>query len=92
MSAAETKLQSLGITLPEAPMPAALCPLCYYKRSGVYFQPAASFVDGKMAHTGHVEKVITTKLTEQARICAINLIAQLKAACGGDLGLGEANE
>ncbi|MGB0234856.1 MAG: RidA family protein [Candidatus Puniceispirillaceae bacterium] len=87
MSAAETKLQSLGITLPEAPMPAANYVPYVITGDLVFISGQLPLVDGKMAHTGHVGKDVTTEeAAEQARICAINLIAQLKAACGGDLG------
>ena len=86
MSAAETKLQSLGITLPEAPMPAANYVPYVITGDLVFISGQLPLVDGKMAHAGHVGKDVTTQeAAEQARICAINLIAQLKAACGGDL-------
>ena len=86
-ASAETNLKSLGITLPDAPMPAAN--YVPYVLSGdlVYVSGQLPLVDGKLAVTGHVGKEVTTEqAAKQARICAINLIAQLKAACGGDLG------
>ena len=44
------------------------------------------FVDGKLTKTGHIGDNATLEDGyEQARICAINLIAQVKVACGGDL-------
>ena len=87
MSTAETKLQSLGITLPEAPMPAANYVPYVISGDLVFISGQLPLINGKMAHAGHVGKDVTTReAAEQARICAINLIAQLRAACGGDLG------
>ena len=86
-ASAVTNLKSLGITLPDAPMPAAN--YVPYVLSGdlVYVSGQLPLVDGKLTLTGHVGKEVTTEqAADQARICAINLIAQLKAACGGDLG------
>lgn len=41
---------------------------------------------GKMKYTGKVGRDISVeKAAEAARLCALNLLAQLKAACGGDL-------
>jgi enamine deaminase RidA (YjgF/YER057c/UK114 family) len=86
-ASAETNLKSLGITLPDAPMPAAN--YVPYVMSGdlVYVSGQLPLVDGKLTLTGHVGREVTTEqAADQARICAINLIAQLKAACSGDLG------
>jgi len=86
MSAAETKLQSLGITLPEAPMPAANYVPYVITGDLVFISGQLPLVDGKMAYTGHVGKDVSTdEAAQQARLCAINLLAQLKAACEGDL-------
>ncbi len=44
------------------------------------------FVAGKVEGVGKVGKDLTTEQAKAiARICAINLIAQAKAACDGDL-------
>ena len=44
------------------------------------------FVDGKLQVTGTVGADASLEDAQgQARICAINLLAQLKVACGGDL-------
>ena len=53
----------------------------------VFVSGQLPLVEGKLSVTGHVGKDVTTKqAAEQARQCAINLLAQLNAACGGDLG------
>ena len=48
--------------------------------------PQSAFVDGKLTATGHLgDNASVEDGYEQAKICAINLIAQIKAACNGDL-------
>ncbi len=83
---AEDNLNRLGISLPDAPMPAAN--YIPYTQSGnlVFVSGQLPLVDGKLQMTGHVGKDVTVEqAAEQARLCAVNLLAQLKAACGGDL-------
>jgi enamine deaminase RidA (YjgF/YER057c/UK114 family) len=44
------------------------------------------FVDGKVAFTGKVGDALSIEQGQDAaRVCFINLVAQVKAACGGDL-------
>ena len=83
--AIETRLAELGITLPDAPAPAAnYVPTV---RTGDLL-----FISGQVSKTD--DGLITGELgagfsvedaQAAARICALNLIAQAKAACGGDL-------
>lgn len=86
MSEIETRLAELGLTLPEAPAPAA---------NYVPFVQTGNlvFVSGQISrdHAG----LITGKLGADldlaagqaaARACALALLAQVRAACGGDLG------
>ncbi len=85
-SAIDTKLEQLGITLPEAPMPAANYVPYVISGQLVFISGQLPLVDGKLQITGHVGDTVTTEqAAEQARLCAINLLAQLKAACDGDL-------
>ena len=81
----ETKLKELGITLPDAPAPAAnyvpfvqVGDIVYV--SGQISADATGFIKGKLG-----DDMTTEEGAAAARACAINLLAQVKAACGGDL-------
>ena len=81
----ETKLKELGITLPDAPAPAAnyvpfvqVGDIVYV--SGQISADANGFIRGKLG-----DDMTTEEGAAAARACAINLLAQVKAACGGDL-------
>lgn len=85
MGVFEAKLAEMGITLPEAPAPAAN--YVPYVQSGnlVYVsgQIAAGpdgFITGKLG-----DDMDAVAGAAAARTCAIALLAQVKAACGGDL-------
>ncbi|MGE4410098.1 MAG: RidA family protein [Sphingobium sp.] len=85
----EQKLADLGITLPNAPAPAAN--YVPYVQSGnlVFIAGQVCFgADGKLAdrHKGKLGGEVSDEAgKEAARLCAINLLAQLNAATGGDL-------
>jgi enamine deaminase RidA (YjgF/YER057c/UK114 family) len=81
----ETKLKELGITLPDAPAPAAnyvpfvqVGDIVYV--SGQISADANGFIKGKLG-----DDMTTEEGAAAARACAFNLLAQVKAACGGDL-------
>jgi len=85
MGVFETKLAELGITLPEAPAPAAnyvpyvkVGDMVYV--SGQIANSPDGFIVGKLGDDMSVEDG-----TEAAKTCAIALLAQVKAACDGDL-------
>lgn len=82
----EQRLKDLGIVLPDAPAPAANY-VPYTLQGGIlYVSGQLPMQDGRLAWTGKVG--IDLPLEEgqnAARACAINLIAQARAACGGDL-------
>jgi len=82
----EERLAELDVTLPEAPAPAAN--YVPYVVSGllVFISGQLPMVSGECAHRGLLGRdVDLDDGVEAARICAINVLAQLKAACGGDL-------
>ena len=82
----DARLKELGITIPEAPAPAANYVPFTTSGNLVFVAGQVPFVDGKLTKTGRVgEDASVEDGYEQARICAINLIAQVKVACGGDL-------
>ena len=85
MSAIEDRLKALNVTLPTPAAPVAN--YVAFMRSGdlVHISGQVSFgPDGLI--TGRVGADLDLQAGQQAaRFCAINLIAQFKAACGGDL-------
>ena len=82
----DARLSALGITIPDAPAPAANYLPFTTTGNLVFVSGQVPFVDGKLTRTGRIgEDASLEDGYEQARICAINLIAQVKVACGGDL-------
>lgn len=85
-SAIERRLAAHGLDLPDAPAPAAN--YVPYTISGklLFVAGQLPFVGGQVAVAGRLgEDVSLEQGKEAARVCAINLLAQAKAACGGDL-------
>jgi enamine deaminase RidA (YjgF/YER057c/UK114 family) len=85
-SAIERRLAARGIELPDAPAPAAN--YVPYTISGKLLLVAGQlpFRKGQVAVVGRVgDDVSLEQGQEAARICALNLLAQATAACGGDL-------
>ncbi len=81
----EKKLADLGVTLPDAPMPAANYVPYVTIGSTVYVSGQISMADGALI-TGKIGADLTTEEgAAAARSCAISLLAQVKKACGGDL-------
>ena len=81
----EAKLKDLGVTLPEAPAPAANYVPYVVAGDMVYVSgQISSDENGLITGTlGADMDVAAGQLA--AKRCAISLLAQLKAACGGDL-------
>ena len=81
----ETKLEELGITLPEAPAPAANY-LPFVQVGDIVYVSGQISANENGLITGKLgDGMNTEEGAAAARVCAINLLAQVKAACGGDL-------
>ena len=81
----EARLAELGVTLPDAPAPAAnYVPFVIQGNtvivSGQISNGPEGFIKGKLG-----DDMDTAAGAAAARSCAISLLAQVKAACGGDL-------
>lgn len=86
MSTIETRLTELGITLPQAAAPAAN--YVPYVKTGnlVVISGQITLENGELKYVGRVGQDFSTEEAyEAAKLCGLNLIAQLKAACDGDL-------
>ncbi len=86
MSLIEQRLQALGVTLPEPAAPVANYVAAVRTGSLLFISGQLPLgVDGKLSPT-HVGKLVPDSAiepaSEAARLCAINLIAQAKAAVG----------
>src|SRR5262245_9837302 len=86
MGQIDKRLAELGITLPVPAKPVAN--YVGWVRNGnlVYTAGQVPLKDGKIEYQGKLGKEYTVEQGAQAaRICAINVVAQLKDAVGGDL-------
>jgi len=80
------RLAELGISVPQAPAPVAN--YIGYNQIGklVVVSGQIPLVDGKIAVTGKVGAGVSVEQAQQAaRICFVNLLAQLMAVTGGNL-------
>jgi enamine deaminase RidA (YjgF/YER057c/UK114 family) len=85
MARIEARLQELGVTLPTPPAPvASYVPFVQAGRlvhiSGQVSVDAGGGIKGKLGAGVSLEQGQAA-----ARLCGLNLLAQLKSACGGDL-------
>lgn len=82
----ELRLKELGIELPEAASPAANYIPFVVTGKLVFISGQITLLDGKIVHQGRIGDDLTVDDGYQAaRLCGLNLLAQLKAAAGGDL-------
>ena len=85
-SSIETRLADLGVTLPPPGSPAGNYVPFVIVGDLVFMAGQVAREAGKMKYTGKVGRDLTIEQGHAAaRLCAVNLLAQLKAACGGDL-------
>ncbi len=81
----ETRLADMGLSLPDAPAPAANYVASVLDGttlwvSGQISQGAEGLIAGKLGADMAAEEG-----AEAAKACALSLLAQVRAACGGDL-------
>lgn len=82
----DARLAELGIDVPEAAAPVAN--YVGYVQTGnlVFVSGQVTVKDGERHHVGKLgDSISVEEGRAAARLCAINVIAQVKAACGGDL-------
>jgi len=82
----DARLAELGIDVPDAAAPVAN--YVGYVQTGnlVFVSGQVPIKDGQFQYQGKLgESMSLEDAQAAARLCAINVIAQVKAACGGDL-------
>ena len=86
MSGISQRLSEMGIELPEPPKPVASY-VGYVVHDGlVFISGQLPMQDGNLAQTGLLGAGVSLEQgADAARICAINILAQVRAACGGDI-------
>lgn len=81
----EARLAELGVILPEGTAPAANYVPFVQVGETLFVSGQISIENGEMI-TGKIGADLTVEQgAAAAKVCAINLLAQVKAACGGDL-------
>lgn len=82
----EARLKDLNIVLPEAAAPVANYVPFVQSGNIVSISGQVPFENGAVAVKGIVGDTVSLEdACKAARICGLNLIAQMKAACGGNL-------
>ncbi len=85
-SVIEERLAGMGLELPNAAAPAANYVPFTISGSHIYVSGQLPMRDGKVAHTGRLGDGVTLEDGQAAAaLCALNLLAQARNACGGDL-------
>ena len=78
----EDKLAALGITLPEAPVPAGNYIPAVKTGNLLFISGQIPLEGGKVTFTGKVSDENLETAQKSARMCAINIIAQIKRELG----------
>ncbi|SFP33731.1 RidA family protein [Tranquillimonas alkanivorans] len=81
----EARLADLGVTLPDAPAPAANYVPFISAGDIVYVSGQVSMQDGELIRGKLGDGMSVEDGAQAARACALSLLAQVRAACGGDL-------
>jgi enamine deaminase RidA (YjgF/YER057c/UK114 family) len=86
MSKIEEKLKSLGIIVPSALAPVANYVGFTISGNQVFISGQLPVENGDLKYVGKVGSTVSVDGAKKAaKICALNLISQLKSACDGDL-------
>jgi len=86
MSTINARLLELGLTLPTVSTPAANYAPYIQTGNLLIVSGQITMLDGKLQYLGRVGKDFTTEQAyEAAKLCGLNIIAQVKVACDGDL-------
>lgn len=86
MSKFESKLNSLGITLPTPAAPVANYVGFVKSGNQVFISGQLPLENGELKFKGKVGSEVSVEdAAKAAKICAVNILAQLKSACEGDL-------
>lgn len=79
----ETKLQKLGIVLPEAPKPVAAYVPAVRSGDFVYTSGQIALQEGKLSHKGKLGRDLTVEEGYQAaRICTLNALSAIRSVVG----------
>ena len=82
----DARLKELGITLPDAPAPRANYVGYVITGNLIFTAGQVPLRDGKLEFVGKLGRDMTAEQGyEAAKLCAVNVLAQVKAALGGDL-------
>ncbi len=82
----DKKLAELGIALPQAPNPVANYQPYVVSGNLVFLSGQVTIWNGEMKYQGKIGRDLTMEQGYQAaRMCGLNLIAQVQSACNGDL-------
>jgi enamine deaminase RidA (YjgF/YER057c/UK114 family) len=82
----ERRLRERGIELPSAPAPAANYVPFMVAGENVYCAGQLPIWEGELRYKGRLGEDVSVKDgQEAARLCGLNLLAQVRMACGGDL-------
>lgn len=86
-SAIDARLAELGLSLPAAAAPVANYVPYVISGNLIFVSGQVPARDGALPYKGLVGREATLEQgKEAAQLCALNLLAQVKAALGGDLG------
>ena len=81
----ESRLQALGLSLPEVAPPAANYVPYVVSGTQLFVAGQIPFLSGQRGHIGRLGDSLNVEQgQEAARACALNILAQAKAAVGGD--------